>query len=79
MNPHFRSNLRTWCGLRLIRLKKLLGADTPFGFMALLGAMSLAGLAITIMAGLTFGTLLTMILLLAPCSILFAVPSPARG
>jgi multidrug efflux pump subunit AcrB len=57
----------------------LAAATTVLGVMPLLQDVFWIGMAVTIMAGLTFGTVLTMVLVPVLYATLFRIPSPKRA
>ncbi len=65
-------------GLSRLRPVVLAAATTVLGVVPLLQDVFWIGLAVTIMAGLTFGTVLTMVLVPTLYATLFRIPSPAR-
>ncbi|MHC4798237.1 MAG: efflux RND transporter permease subunit [Planctomycetota bacterium] len=65
-------------GVSRLRPVVLAAATTVLGVMPLLQDVFWISMAVTIMAGLTFGTLLTMFVVPVLYTILFKVPSPKR-
>ncbi len=65
-------------GVSRLRPVVLAAATTVLGVMPLLQDVFWVSMAVTIMAGLTFGTLLTMFVVPVLYTILFKVPSPKR-
>ncbi len=65
-------------GLSRLRPVALAAATTVLGVVPLLQDVFWIGMAVTIMAGLTFGTILTMILVPTLYATLFRIPSPAN-
>ncbi|MCH7914077.1 MAG: efflux RND transporter permease subunit [Deltaproteobacteria bacterium] len=63
--------------LSRVRPVGLAAATTVLGMIPLLQDVFWIGLAVTIMAGLTFGTVLTMVLVPVLYSTLYRIPSPA--
>lgn len=61
-----------------LRPVALAAATTVLGVLPLLQDVFWVGLAVTIMAGLTFGTVLTMVVVPTLYAIFFKVPSPAN-
>jgi multidrug efflux pump subunit AcrB len=57
----------------------LAAATTVLGVIPLLADVFWVGLAVTIMAGLTFGTVLTMLLVPVLYCMFYKVPSPEKG
>ncbi len=64
-------------GVSRLRPVFLAAATTVLGVMPLLQDVFWIGMAVTIMAGLLFGTILTMILVPVLYAVLFRIPSPA--
>ena len=62
-----------------LRPVALAAATTVLGVIPLLQDVFWTGMAVTVMAGLTFGTVLTMVLVPVLYMILFKVPSPATA
>jgi multidrug efflux pump subunit AcrB len=62
-----------------VRPVVLAAATTVLGVIPLLQDVFWVGLAVTVMAGLTFGTALTMILVPVLYCMLHRIPSPARA
>jgi multidrug efflux pump subunit AcrB len=65
--------------LSRLRPVVLAAATTVLGVVPLLQDVFWVGMAITIMAGLAFGTVLTMLVVPALYCIFFKVPSPEKG
>jgi multidrug efflux pump subunit AcrB len=65
--------------LSRLRPVVLAAATTVLGVIPLLQDVFWVGMAITLMAGLSFGTLLTMFLVPTLYAILFRIPSPAKA
>ena len=68
----------TRAGLSRLRPVVLAAGTTVLGVVPLLQDVFWIGLAVTIMAGLAFGTVLTMVLVPTLYATLFRIPSPAR-
>jgi multidrug efflux pump subunit AcrB len=66
-------------GVSRLRPVVLAAATTVLGVMPLLQDVFWVSMAVTIMAGLTFGTLLTMFVVPVLYTILFEVPSPKKA
>lgn len=66
-------------GVSRLRPVVLAAATTVLGVLPLLQDVFWVSMAVTIMAGLTFGTLLTMFVVPVLYTILFKVPSPKRA
>jgi len=64
-------------GVSRLRPVFLAAATTVLGVIPLLQDVFWIGMSVTIMAGLTFGTVLTMILVPVLYAVLFRIPSPA--
>ena len=69
----------TDAGVSRLRQVVLAAATTILGVAPLLQDVFWIGMAITIMAGLTFGTVLTMIMVPVLYSIFYRVSAPVRG
>jgi multidrug efflux pump subunit AcrB len=65
-------------GVSRLRPVVLAAATTVLGVAPLLQDVFWVSMAVTIMAGLTFGTLLTMFLVPVLYTVFFKVPSPKR-
>jgi multidrug efflux pump subunit AcrB len=65
-------------GVSRVRPVALAAATTVLGVIPLLPDTFWVGMAVTIMAGLTFGTILTMVLVPTLYALLYRVPSPAK-
>jgi multidrug efflux pump subunit AcrB len=57
----------------------LAAATTVLGVIPLLTDVFWVGLAVTIMAGLSFGTILTMLVVPVLYCMFFKIPSPEKG
>jgi multidrug efflux pump subunit AcrB len=69
----------TDAGVSRLRPVVLAAATTVLGVMPLLQDVFWIGMAVTIMAGLTFGTVLTMVLVPVLYAIFYKVPSPSKA
>ena len=65
--------------MRRLRPVALAAATTVLGVIPLLQDVFWIGMAVTIMAGLTFGTVLTMIVVPVLYAILYRLPSPTAA
>ena len=68
-----------YAALSRLRPVVLAAATTVLGVIPLLQDVFWVGLAVTIMAGLTFGTILTMVLVPVLYATLYRIPSPKPG
>jgi len=65
--------------LSRLRPVALAAATTVLGVIPLLQDVFWIGMAVTLMAGLSFGTLLTMVLVPVLYAIFYKIPSPSGG